>query len=49
VAQAELGSRLAAAGRTDEAQRLVAEARETFERLGAKPYLAALERERAVA
>jgi class 3 adenylate cyclase/tetratricopeptide (TPR) repeat protein len=47
--QAELAEHLSAAGRTDEAQQLVAEARETFERLGAKPYLAALERERAVA
>jgi len=49
VAQAELASRLAASGRTEEAQHLTAEARETFERLRAEPYLASLGRERAVA
>ena len=49
VMQADRASHLAAAGDTDEAQQLVAEARETFERLGAAPYLAALGRERAVA
>ena len=47
--QAERAPRLVAAGRTDEAQQLVDEARETFERLGATPDLAALGRERAVA
>jgi hypothetical protein len=47
--QAERAEQLFAAGRTDEAEQLVAEARETFERLGAAPSLAALARERAVA
>jgi tetratricopeptide (TPR) repeat protein len=49
AAQAERSHHLFAAGRADEAQRLEAEAREVFERLGAKPALAALGRERAVA
>ena len=49
AAQAERSQHLVAAGRADEAQRLEAEAREVFERLGAKPALAALGRERAVA
>jgi len=49
AAQAELAEHLLTAGRTEEAQQLVAEARETFERLGAAQSLAALGRERAVA
>jgi class 3 adenylate cyclase/tetratricopeptide (TPR) repeat protein len=49
AAQAERAEHLFAAGRTDEAQQLVAEARETFQRLGATEYLAVLGRERAVA
>ncbi|HST15245.1 MAG TPA: adenylate/guanylate cyclase domain-containing protein [Gaiellaceae bacterium] len=47
--QAERAEHLFAVGRADEAQQLVADARETFERLGAVPALAALRRERAVA
>jgi class 3 adenylate cyclase/predicted ATPase len=47
--QAARSEHLFAAGRVEEAQQLVAEAREAFERLGAKPALAALRRERAVA
>jgi class 3 adenylate cyclase/predicted ATPase len=49
AAQAERSHHLFAVGRADEAQQLAAEAREVFERLGAKPALAALGRERAVA
>ncbi len=49
AAQAERAEHLFAAGRTEEAQLLVADARDTFERLGATVYLAALGRERAVA
>ncbi|HEY2777708.1 MAG TPA: adenylate/guanylate cyclase domain-containing protein [Gaiellaceae bacterium] len=49
VARAERAEHLFAAGRAEEAQQLVIEARETFERLGAAPALAALRRERAVA
>jgi hypothetical protein len=47
--QAERSVHLFAAGRVEEAQQLEAEAREVFERLGAKPDLATLGRERAVA
>ena len=47
--QAERARHLFAAGRVDDAERLEAAAREAFERLGAKPFLAALGRERAVA
>ena len=39
VAQLEHGEWLAAQGRSDEAQPLLAEARETFERLQATPWL----------
>jgi class 3 adenylate cyclase len=49
VAQIERAPHLAAAGRENEADRLVAEAHEAFERLDAKPYLAASGQERAVA
>ena len=49
AAQAERAEHLFAAGRAEEAQLLVTEARDTFERLGATVYLAALGRERAVA
>ena len=47
--QAERAEHLRAAGRADEAEQLVAEARETFERLGARAVPGALGRERAVA
>jgi tetratricopeptide (TPR) repeat protein len=43
VTQAEHGEWLANQGRTEEAQPLLADARETFERLGAKPWLDRLE------
>jgi class 3 adenylate cyclase/tetratricopeptide (TPR) repeat protein len=43
VTQAEHGEWLTRQGRTEEAQPLLADARETFERLGAKPYLDRLE------
>jgi class 3 adenylate cyclase len=48
VVQAERAEHLRAAGRADEAEQLLAEAHEVFERLGAAPYLAR-GRERAVA
>ena len=48
VAQADRAEHLHAAGRADEAERLAAEARDTFERVVAAPYLAR-GRERAVA
>jgi hypothetical protein len=48
VVQAERAEHLRAAGRADEAEQLLAEAHEVFERLGAEPYLAR-GRERAVA
>ena len=48
VAQSERAEHLFTAGRTDEAEQLLSHARETFERLGAKPFLAALGREHAV-
>jgi hypothetical protein len=47
--EADRASHVAAAGSAVDAQQLLAEARETLERLGAKPFLAALGRERAVA
>jgi hypothetical protein len=40
----EYGERLLAQGRGDEARRLLDQARETFEQLGAKPWLERLER-----
>ena len=49
VVQAERAEHLFAAGRADEAHELIAEARDTFDRLGAAPSVAALARERAVA
>ena len=48
VVQADRAEHLRAAGRADEAEQLAAEARDTFERVGAAPYLAR-GRERAVA
>ena len=53
VAQAERAEHLLAAGRNDEALELLGDARETFARLRAKPWLerveAALGRQRVVA